>query len=75
MLSDPHGGRFKGDQRKHICWVANQKGVEVIIARPGDTVIFRTSDAHAVITVYPELTLVKEQLAIINVKYCYKFNN
>jgi len=75
LLSDPHDERFKGNQRKHISWVANQKGVEVIIARPGDTVIFRTSDAHAVITVYPESTLKKQQLAIINGKYCYKLNN
>ena len=42
---------------------------EVVICDPGDIMIFGEGDYHAVITVYPLGTPIKEQVALICGKY------
>ncbi len=51
---------------EHMMAVIEHPGVEVIVALPGDTVVFRSSDCHAVITVYPKGTVIDEQYAIVH---------
>ena len=38
---------------------------EVVICAPGDIIIFGVGDYHAVITVYPLVTPINEQVALI----------
>ena len=50
---------------KAIIKVMQYEFCEVVVCAPGDIVVFRAGDYHAVITVYPEETPVTEQYALL----------
>jgi len=51
--------------KEGILKAMEEKSCEVIIALPGDLVIFRAGDRHAVLTVYPLGTPIKGQYAFL----------
>ncbi len=53
-------------QTEYLKAEVSNEDVDVIIAAPGETVVFRAGDLDMVLTVYPERTPANEQLAIVN---------